>query len=113
MRCKPLGSTGVRKRQNELVGWQRHGRAAVRALDSVILTRERDAGFVGSDQPVIGDGDPVGVARQVGEHGVRPGERLLGIDRPLDLAQRREEAAEGSRLGERGVVAEAQAYSRP
>jgi hypothetical protein len=48
----------------------------------------------------------VGVARQVGEHGLRPAERLLGIDHPLGLAQRREEGGEGSRLGERGVVAE-------
>ena len=35
---------------------------AVRPLDPVILPLERDAGFVGCDQPAIGDGDAVGVA---------------------------------------------------
>src|SRR5260370_42383623 len=48
----------------------------------------------------------MGVARQIGEHGLRPAERLLGIDHPLDLAQRCEEGSEGSRLGEGGAVAE-------
>ena len=38
--------------------------------------------------------------------GVRPGKRALGIDHPLGLAQRRQEGSEGSRLGERGAVAE-------
>jgi hypothetical protein len=32
--------------------------------------------------------------------------RFLGVDHPLDLAQRREKGGEGSRLGECGVVAE-------
>ena len=91
---------------NELVGYQRHGLVPARPLDPVILPREGDTGRVGGDQPAIGDGDAVGVARQVGEHGLRPGERLLGVDHPLGLAQRREEGREGSRLGEHGVVAE-------
>jgi hypothetical protein len=48
----------------------------------------------------------VGVARQIRRHGLRPAERFLGVDHPLDLAQRREKGGEGSRLGECGVVAE-------
>ena len=55
---------------------------------------------------MIADGDAVCVARQVGEHGLRPAKRPLGIDDPLGLAQRGEEGGECSFFGERGVVAE-------
>jgi hypothetical protein len=40
---------------------------------------------VGCDQAVIGDGDAVGVTRQISEHGLRTAERALGIDDPFDL----------------------------
>src|SRR6516162_3835871 len=101
-----LGQYVHEETSNELVGWQRHGLVPARPFDAVILPREGDTGRVGGDQPAIGDGNAVGVARQVGEHGPRPGERLLGVDHPLGLAQRREERREGGRLGEHGVVAE-------
>ena len=47
-----------------------------------------------------------GVARQIGEHGLRPAKRLLCIDHPFDLAQRREKSSEYGSAGECGVVAE-------
>ena len=53
-------------------GRQRHGLVAARPLDPVILPPEGDAGVVGRDQAAIGDGDAVGVARQIGEHGLGP-----------------------------------------
>jgi hypothetical protein len=37
----------------------------------------------------------MGVARQIGEHGLWPGERLLGVDDPFGAAQRGEEGVEG------------------
>ena len=57
-----LGEHVRQEAPNELAGWQGHGLIAVRPLDPVILPLERDAGFVGCDQPAIGDGDAVGVA---------------------------------------------------
>ena len=48
----------------------------------------------------------MGVARQIGEHGLRTAKRLLRIDHPFGLAQWREEGGECSCLGECGVVAE-------
>src|ERR1700736_2978612 len=48
----------------------------------------------------------MGVARQIGEHGLRTAEWLLCIYHPFGLAQRREEGGECSCLGECGVVAE-------
>jgi hypothetical protein len=91
---------------DELVGRQRHGLIAARPLDPVILPPEGDAGVVGCDQAAIGDGDPVGVARQIGEHGPGAAERPFGIDHPIDLAQRRQMRRERLRVGESGVIAE-------
>ena len=48
---------------DELVCRQRHGLVAARTLDAVVLVFECDGSLVGLDQPVIGDGDAVGVAR--------------------------------------------------
>jgi hypothetical protein len=52
---------------------------------------------------------PTPIPRRAPGRRARPAarrERLLGIDHPLGLAQRREEGSECSRLGEGGVVAE-------
>ena len=56
---------------------QRHGLVAAGAFDPVVLPLEGDAGLVGGDQPAVGDGDAMGVARQIGEHGLGSAERLL------------------------------------
>jgi hypothetical protein len=67
-----------------------HGLVARAALRAVVLPAEGDAALVQGQQPAIGDGDAVGVAREIREHGRGPGERALGVDDPLALAQRRE-----------------------
>ena len=71
---------------NELVRCERHGFPAARTFDAIVLPAERHATVIGGDEPAIGDGDAVGVARQIGEHGLRSAERTLGIDHPIDLA---------------------------
>ena len=48
----------------------------------------------------------MGIARQIGQHGLRPAERALGIDDPLGSAQRCQIRREGLRIGESGVIAE-------
>jgi hypothetical protein len=48
----------------------------------------------------------VGVAGQVGEDGIGPAKRSLGVDHPFDLARCGEEDLEGCRLGEGGLVGE-------
>ena len=42
----------------------------------------------------------------IGEDGLRPGERPLGVDEPIEAAQRRERGVEGVCCGERGEAAE-------
>jgi len=44
-----------------------------------------NAVVVEGDQTAVGDGDAVGVAAEIGEHRLRPGEGSLGIDNPIDL----------------------------
>ena len=52
----------------------------------------------------------VGVAAEIGEHGLGSGEGALGVDDPFDLAQGSEMAGEGGRVGEVAeIVEEAQA----
>ena len=58
------------------------------------------------DQAAVGDGDAVGIARQIGEHRLGPAERTLGIDDPFGSAQRRQRGGEGLGVGETGELAE-------
>ena len=39
--------------------------------------------FVGADQATVGDGDPVGIAAEIGQHLLGRAERRLGIDDPV------------------------------
>ena len=91
---------------DELVGRQCHAGVAARPFDPVVLVFEGDAGLVNGDQAAIGDGDAMGVARQIGQHRLGSAERTLGIDDPLDPAQRRQIGGEGLVLSELGVIAE-------
>ena len=91
---------------DELARLERHGLVAAGSLDPVVLVAERDAGRVGGDEPAVGDRDPVGVAGQIGQHLLGPGERPLAIDEPLGLVQRSQIGCEGSRIIEVGVGAE-------
>ncbi len=52
-------------------------------IGTIVLPSEGDAGAVAGDQPAVGDGDAVSIARQIGQHGLWPAERALGIDHPF------------------------------
>jgi hypothetical protein len=65
---------------NELVRLEPHGLLAAGSLDPVVLVAERYAGRVGGDEAAVGDRDTVGVAGQIGQHLLRPGERPLAAD---------------------------------
>src|SRR3546814_12954889 len=57
-------------------------------------------GLVEPEEAAVRYGDPVGVAREVSEHHLGPGERRLGIDDPALLADRREVPQESAPFGE-------------
>ena len=88
------------------LGIERHGPVALGAVAAVVLVAEGDAGLVERDQPLVGDGDAVGVARQVGQHGLGSGEGRLGVDEPVLLAEGRQDGGEGAAVAQAGMVAE-------
>jgi hypothetical protein len=68
---------------DELVGGECHDLLAITTFGAIILPSEGDAGTAVGDQPAVGDGDTVGIARQIGQHGLWAAERTLGIDHPV------------------------------
>ncbi len=95
-----LGQYVDQKPADELADVERHRRVAAGALGPVVLDLERDAVFVDRDQAAVRDGDAVGVARQIGEHGLRARERALGVDEPALLPERSEERRERLGIGQ-------------
>src|SRR5216684_4970985 len=98
-----LGQYVDEKAADELADVERHRRAAARAFGPIVLDLERDAPLVDCDQTAVRDGDAVGVARQIGEHGLWTRERALGVDEPALLAERGEERRERLGIGQMRV----------
>ncbi|SFD50317.1 hypothetical protein SAMN04488523_101172 [Sulfitobacter brevis] len=88
------------KAAGELWRCQRHGRLATRAFEAVIFDAEGDAARIETDQAAVGNGHPVRVARQIGQHGFGPGEGFFGVNDPVDLAQRLQESIECRAINE-------------
>ena len=74
------------KAPDELVGGQGHGLVTITPLGAIVLPLEGNTVLIAGNEPAVADGDPMGVAGQIGEHGLRTGERTLGIDHPVDVA---------------------------
>ena len=83
------------KAGDELGGVERHGLEPVAAFDPVVFPFEGDAPVVERDEPGVGDGDAVGVVREIGEHRFRSGEGALGVDDPLGPRDRPRPAPKG------------------
>ena len=72
---------------DELIRRYRHGLVALPTLASIVFPAKRYAAFIVRDESRVGDGDSVGIARQVSEHSLRSGKRTLGINYPVDLSK--------------------------
>ena len=83
---------------DELVRIERHqpGRVAV----TIVAPPEGYAGLVGADQAAVGDGDPVGVAADIGEDMFGRAERRLGIDDPGLATKPPDRGCEGMGIAE-------------
>ena len=75
---------------DELIGAQGHGFVAHTVFGAIVLPLERNTTFIMGDESMIGDGDAVSITRQIREHGLWSGKRLLRIDVPVRLLQRRQ-----------------------
>src|SRR3954452_851949 len=87
---------------DELAGRQAHDFGPLRM--PVILPAETDLSVGESEEPIVGDGNPVRVAAEIVEHLLRTAERALGIDDPFDLVQGPQMGGEGWRFGEPGQL---------
>ena len=70
------------------------------AVVTVVFPGQTDLAVGEPGQPVVGDGDPVRLAAEIGEHLRRAGERTLGVDHPLDAAEGAEAFGESIGSGE-------------
>jgi hypothetical protein len=82
----------------ELHGVKRQGAQAVAAL--VSLVAEGHLAMLQGHEPVVGDGDAVGIAGQVLQDVSWVLHGLFGVDHPLRVAQGDEEPLPGWRLSE-------------
>jgi hypothetical protein len=82
---------------DELIDVGRHRGVSARSLDPVVLDLESDLPPVKCEQAAVRDGDTVGVARQIGEHGLGPCKRALGIDEPAFLSHDRAARSQNAR----------------
>ena len=89
------------KAADELVGSQRHDARFVAAVAAIVLPLKGDGVVLMSEQALIGDGDAMGVAAEIGEHLLRPAKRRLGIDHPFGLTERGQVSGEPSGIAER------------
>jgi len=100
---EPLRQHVQHEAPDELARRHGHDLVARRSFDPVILDLERHALLVGADQPAVGDRDAVGVAGEISEHLLGPGERALGIDVPPGVIERFEPSLERCPVGEMSV----------
>jgi hypothetical protein len=98
---------------DELMRRERHHALPLRTIAAVVFVAEGDTGLVERDQTPARDGDAVGVAREIGEHGLGASERRFGIDHPPLLPDRSEVTQEKAVVGETGLVAEEGKSSDP
>src|SRR6266498_1414932 len=99
-----IGQDVKEKAANELVGFEGHDLGLAGA--AIVLPGEADPAVIEGHDAAVGDGDAVGVARQIGEHLFWPPERRLGVDDPIGAPQIGEALGEGLRRGETSEIAE-------
>src|SRR5439155_13183889 len=84
--AKTIGQHVQQEAADELAGIECHHLGFV--VRAVVLPAETNAAAVTIDKSAVGDGNAMGVAAEIVENLLRPAEGPLGIDHPLDLAQR-------------------------
>ena len=95
MRTKRFGRTCSEKAAKEFVDVERQ--RADLAPVPIVLPPKRDGVVGDGDEPVIGDGDAVRVAREVVQHVGGAAKGRLGVDHPRLTIERSEKGAEGGR----------------
>ena len=90
-----FGQNVKKKSAQELMGGNGHD--LLFAVVSIVSPTERDATVPERHEPVVGDGDAMGVASQIVENVFGAAEGRLGVDDPVFLAELPEEMIECAR----------------
>jgi len=80
---------------DELVGIERHLGVSLPTFEAVILPLECDALVIEREQAAVGDGDTVGIAREIAQHSGGSPEWAFAVDHPFAVAQHRASAKYG------------------
>src|SRR4029077_3797293 len=91
----PVGQNVEQEAPDEFAGQERHRAKPLPAVAAVILVAEADAALVEADEAGVRDGNAVGVAGEIGEHHLGPGDGWLGVDKPVLSPQWRELRGKG------------------
>jgi len=95
----------------ELIAWQSH-RARAIAAAPIAVTEAHESVRV-AEEPIVRDGNAVGVAGEVSQDLLRPGEGLFGIDHPFLRTQGTQQSCERRWLLQMGLAsAQAQGTAR-
>src|ERR1700746_2731246 len=92
---KPLREHGEQEAPDELVGAECHRAVPRLPVAAVVFVAEGHAALVERNEATVGDGDPMGVAGEIGKHRLWPGEGRLGVDEPLLPLERYQMCVEG------------------
>ena len=103
---KAVGQDVKQEAANELLRIECHDAVAGLAFAPVIFPFKADAGAIEGDEARIGDGNAMGIAGEIGEHGIGTGKGTLAIDKPIHTAQGLEELPERVPILERGIGSE-------
>lgn len=85
---------------HELFGGEHHRLVAGPALGAVVLPAEGHPLLIHRHQSPVRDGHPMSVTGEVSQDGLETGKGTLGIDHPLDAAQRYQPPAERAGIGQ-------------
>src|ERR1700757_244581 len=92
---KPLWRKGRRERLDKFAAPKVLLAVPRLPIAAVVLVAEADTALVERNEATVRDGDTVGVAGEIGENRLRPGEGRLGVDEPSLPLERREVCIEG------------------
>src|SRR5260370_4280087 len=91
---------------DELVRVKPHRLPAAGAVDAIVLPAKCNGVVTGCNEAAVRDSDTMGVTGEIAQHLLRPCERSLAVDDPLNAPQRGDEALERSLVCKPGMGVE-------
>jgi hypothetical protein len=103
---KAVGKHVKKKAPDELVRMKAHDLLTLATVSTVVFPSESHVVTLDSDDAAVGDGNPMSIATEIGEHLFRPAKRWFGVDDPFDAPSLPEMTAEQVGIIEMGEIVE-------